>query len=208
MISNDLDAIIFDLGGVILRIDYQLTVKAFEKLGLKSFDKVYSKAGQTELFDLFETGEISAQHFINNLLTFLPPNTSPNRVVAAWNSMLLDFSPEIMDHLRELKKRKRTFLLSNTNEIHVQAFTRKLRTQTGETSLHPFFREVYFSNEIGKRKPSPETFRYICELNDLSPGKTLFIDDSIQHIKGAKQAGLETYHVETNGFLPDLLKQL
>lgn len=205
---NDLDAIIFDLGGVVLNIDYQKTADAFTALGLKSFDKIYSKAQQTDLFDLFETGRMSAQHFINHVLTFLPQGTSANQVVAAWNSMLLDFSPEKMDFLKELKSRKRTFLLSNTNEIHVRAFTRKLREQTGEKSLNAFFEQVYFSNEIGKRKPHPETFSYICQSNGLIPEKTLFIDDSVQHIDGAKAIGLQTYLVQTNDSFVNLFTSL
>jgi putative hydrolase of the HAD superfamily len=205
MIHQEVDAIIFDLGGVILHIDYDLTRDAFRELGLKSFDKIYSKAQQSDLFDLFETGKISAQHFINNVLTFLPAGITANKVVNAWNSMLLEFPPETMDFLRELKTRKRTFLLSNTNEIHVQAFKRKLRSQIGEDSLDPFFEQVYFSNELGKRKPFADTFDYICRQNGLVPEKTLFIDDSIQHIEGAASIGLQTYHFQTNDSLTHLL---
>ncbi|MGV3631340.1 MAG: HAD family hydrolase [Bacteroidota bacterium] len=205
MIHQEFDAIIFDLGGVILNIDYQKTTDAFQKLGLKSFDKIYSKAQQSDLFDLFETGKISSQHFINNILTFLPAGISANQVVAAWNSMLLNFPPETMHFLRELRSKKRTFLLSNTNEIHVQAFHRKLRSQIGEESLHPFFEQVFFSNEIGKRKPFADTFDYICRQNKLVPEKTLFIDDSIQHVEGARSIGLQAWHFQTNDSIIDLL---
>ncbi len=208
MSVKNIQAVIFDFGGVILNIDYQRTTDAFGALGLKSFDEIYSKARQTDLFDLFETGQMSAQHFINHLLGFLPAGTSPNQVVAAWNSMLLNFPLEKLDFLQKLKSRKRIFLLSNTNEIHVQAFKRKLKAQSGEESLHAYFEQVYFSNELGKRKPDPETFRYICTENHLEPEKTLFIDDSIQHIKGAASIGLQTFHFQTNASfttLPELL---
>jgi len=89
-----LEAIIFDLGGVILNLNYQLTIEAFKSLGIEDFDKMYSQAKQNDLFDRFEIGQISSQYFINSLLPFLPNGTSPNKVVNAWNAMILDFPQE------------------------------------------------------------------------------------------------------------------
>lgn len=201
---SDYEAIIFDLGGVILPIDYSKTADAFKDLGLKNFDELYSQANQSGLFDRFEVGEISNSHFINSLLNYLPKNISANQVVHAWNSMLLDFPEENLNFLKELKLYQTIFLLSNTNEIHIQAFNRKLKENFNLNSLHSFFDDVYFSNEIKKRKPHPETFTYICDLNQLNPQKCLFIDDSIQHIEGAKQIGLQTYHFQKTNKITNL----
>lgn len=195
---NDIDAIIFDLGGVILNIDYTKTSDEFKKLGCTNFDELYSQASQKGLFDDFETGKISTPAFINQLLDFLPPNTTANQVVAAWNAMLLDFPNENLSFLEQIKEKKNTYLLSNTNEIHIKAFNRKLEQQVGKQSLHSYFINTYFSNEIGLRKPHPETFEYVCKQNSLIPNRTLFIDDSIQHIEGAKKIGLQTLHLAKN----------
>lgn len=191
---DNFDAIIFDLGGVILHIDYDATCAAFEKMGLPNFNEIYSQATQSGLFDRFETGQISAQFFINSLLEYLPKGTTPNGVVHAWNAMILHFPKENLDFLSEIKTGKRTFLLSNTNEIHVQCFNRKLAEVSLHKNLNPFFEKVYFSNELGKRKPHEETFIHVCEENSLLPTRTLFIDDSLQHIEGAKKAGLKTHY--------------
>lgn len=198
------DAIIFDLGGVVLPIDYNKTAHAFKALGLSNFDEIYSQAAQTGLFNRFEIGEISSQHFVNQLLNYLPLNTSANKVVEAWNAMLLDFPKENLDFLLELKKHKRIFLFSNTNEIHIQAFQRKLKQLTGESNLNPYFEKCYYSSEIGKRKPNPESFEYICKENALNPEKTLFIDDSIQHLEGAKKIGLNTHHFQAGELLQNV----
>lgn len=188
------DAIIFDLGGVILTIDYDKTVEAFDKLGLKAFDKMYSQATQSGLFDLFETGQVSAQSFINQLLPYLPVGTSPNHVVEAWNAMLLDFPPENLQFLEDLNQHKPIYLLSNTNEIHVKAFHRKLKHVSGKTHLESYFHKVYFSNEVQLRKPNIEVFDFVCSQNKLNINKTLFIDDSEQHLIGARKLGLQTLH--------------
>jgi glucose-1-phosphatase len=188
------DAVIFDLGGVILNIDYHKTIEAFQKLGLKDFDKMYSQASQAGLFDLLETGKISAQSFINQLLPYLPLGTSPNHVVEAWNAMLLDFPKENLQFLEELKKQMPIYLLSNTNEIHISAFHRKLKNEFGKSHLEVYFEKAYFSNEIQMRKPTIEIFEFVCTENKLNISNTLFIDDSIQHIEGASKFGLQTFH--------------
>lgn len=201
---NHFDNIIFDLGGVILNIDYHKTAQAFQNLGLENFDEIYSQAQQSGLFDDFETGKISGQYFINQLLKFLPKNVSPNEVVAAWNAMILDFPLENLNLLRELHTTKNCVLLSNTNEIHLQCFNRKLKEVSMEESLQPFFKKVYFSHEIGKRKPHLSTFEFVCCENNFIPEQTVFIDDSFQHIEGANKLGLETYLLQKGEQLVDL----
>jgi FMN phosphatase YigB (HAD superfamily) len=201
---NHFDNIIFDLGGVILNIDYHKTAQAFQNLGLENFDEIYSQAQQSGLFDDFETGKISGQYFINQLLKFLPKNVSPNEVVAAWNAMILDFPLENLNLLRQLKISKNCVLLSNTNEIHVQCFNRKLKDICSEENLHPFFKKVYFSHEIGQRKPHISTFDFVCRENNFIPEQTVFIDDSFQHIEGANKMGLKTYFLQKGDKLVDL----
>lgn len=197
-------AIIFDLGGVILNIDYHLTKEAFEKLGIEDFDVIYSQAKQTDIFDKLETGKISAQHFINKMLDFLPAGTSPNAVVKAWNAMLLDLPKVRLDLLSSLKQKYTTLLLSNTNEIHVDAFHAIIQQQHGLKNLENFFDTAYYSNELGRRKPDVDTFTHLCEIHQLNPSSTLFIDDSIQHIEGAKKAGLLAYHLKPGECIEDL----
>lgn len=203
MISDTVKAIIFDLGGVLLNIDYTRTIREFEKLGIENFENCFSKAAQTKIFDDFETGKISAQHFINGLLEYLPAGTSPNKVVHAWNAIVLDQPKGKIDLLRELKKTYSLFLLSNTNELHVPVVRRRWAEVTPEP-MEFFFDKIYFSHEIHLRKPNVEIFKYVCDEQSLIPEKTLFIDDSKQHIIGADNFGLQTIHLES----PDDLYQI
>lgn len=194
MIDNKIDAIIFDLGGVIINLNYDLSTKSFEELGLLDFKKVYSQLQQSSLFDDYETGKISTQHFINKLLTHLPQGTSPNAVVAAWNKMILDVPKAKIELLLCLKNQYKTYLLSNTNEIHMQ----KVRiewSKASQANLETHFEKTYLSYQMGLRKPDIEIFKFVCEEQGLIPAKTLFIDDSIQHIEGARNAGLQAYHL-------------
>jgi putative hydrolase of the HAD superfamily len=203
-VDDSIENIIFDLGGVILNIDYQLTENAFKSLGLHDFSGMYTQASQTGLFDNYEKGNCSTAYFINALLDFLPPNTSANKVVAAWNAMILDFPIENLQLLQKLKSNYRIFLLSNTNDIHLQAVNRALKKVSTENNLSGFFEKTYYSFEMGMRKPDAEIFKKVCLENDLDYSKTLFIDDTEKHILGAKEFGLKT-HLLTDGTTLDQL---
>ena len=94
-------------------------------------------------------------------------------------------------------------MLSNTNDIHIEKAFRAWN-QTAEQEPAHYFEKVYLSQELGMRKPHPTTFKAVCEREGLNPGRTLFIDDSIQHIEGAKQAGLVTHHLTDISYLASL----
>ena len=195
--------IIFDLGGVLLNLDYNLTINAFKKLGLVNFEEMYTQASQTNLFNDFETGQISSQHFINLLLPYLPAGTSPNKVVHAWNAMILDFPIERLQLLDELNKKRRIFLLSNTNEIHLQAVVRSLAKTTNRT-LDSYFEKVYYSHLLNLRKPNKEIFDLVCKEQNLPVSDTIFIDDTIGHIEGAMAFGLQGVHLQKGSTLETL----
>jgi glucose-1-phosphatase len=189
--------IIFDFGGVILDIDYLKTEEAFQTLGLSQEQLVYTQKNQSDWFSRIETGQISEQRFLNGLLELLPPNTQVNAIVEAWNALLGNYKSERLQFLLETKTRYRSFLLSNTNAIHERWFTQKLRKEYG-TQLSDYFEKVYYSHELGMRKPNKEIFEFVLQDNKLLPNETIFIDDSIQHIETAKQLGIQTLHLQQN----------
>ena len=111
-------AIIFDLGGVILNINYQKTIDEFIKLGIKNASILYSKKIQTNLFNQIETGKISSRKFLTELQN-KTTNANIDQVEKAWNAMLLDLPKERITLLKKLKSIYPLFLLSNTNAIHL-----------------------------------------------------------------------------------------
>jgi len=200
------EAIIFDLGGVIINIDYQLTIQAFEALGVENFKEQYSKKTQSNLFDLLETGKISQVEFVHNIQQSLGlKHVSSTEIISAWNALLLDFPKKRLEMLTQLHQDIPIFLLSNTNAIHVSAFHEILYSTHGIKNLNRFFNKVYFSHEIGMRKPHSEVFEYVLEEQGLKAANTLFIDDSIQHIIGAKQVGLQAFHIREHHEITSLI---
>ncbi len=121
---SEIKNIIFDLGGVILNLNYQATTYAFEKLGVQNFENLYNQKKQTELFNNFEKGLISTEKFISNLQKTTALNKK--QIINAWNAMLLDLPKERLEFIQSLKSNYNTFLLSNTNEIHIDFFENQL----------------------------------------------------------------------------------
>lgn len=187
------NAIIFDLGGVILNIDYSKTIDAFKNLGITNFNKIYTQAQQNQIFDKFETGLISEQDFRNYIKSEADKSLTDKQIDKAWNAMLLDLPEHRITLLNHLKADYPIFLYSNTNTIHLNAFKSIIKEQFGNKNLlEDTFNKTYYSHLINKRKPNPEGFEQIIEDNKLQPKTTLFIDDSEQHILGAQKVGLKS----------------
>lgn len=197
--------IIFDLGGVVINIDYHKTLKALENLGFKEIEKSYTQLSQEVWFDLFEVGKLSSVEFIERVSSYLPQTVNRDQVIQAWNAMLLDFPPERAEILLNLGKKYRLFLLSNTNELHIGYYLPKVKEWFGR-GLDDFFEKVYYSHQLGLRKPDPRIFRHVLKENEILPGETLFIDDSPQHIEGALNAGINAYHLKPPQSIPDLFR--
>ncbi|AMM52602.1 HAD family hydrolase [Rufibacter sp. DG15C] len=187
--------IIFDLGGVIINLDYAKSTDALRAFSKVNDQVAFSQKSQSELFDQYEMGQISSEAFRQMLRQEYNIEATDAQIDEAWNAMLLDIPSERIDLLRELGKKYKLYLLSNTNAIHMLAFNEIIAQSFEMPSLDSLFDQVYYSHLVGKRKPDAAVFEQILEENDLKREETLFIDDSIQHIESAQRLGIKTLHL-------------
>ena len=203
MQMNTFKNIIFDFGGVIIRIDYNRIVSTFSKFGVGDFDTIYSQLHQETLFDDFEKGLISPHQFRELIREVSGIPLTDGQIDEAWNAILIDLPKKNIDALMNLKKTHKIYLLSNTNAIHEIAFMKIIYNEHGRDILAEIFDKVYFSHQMNMRKPDIEIFETVLRENNLEPSETLFVDDSMQHIEGAKKAGLQTLFVEKGKMVAD-----
>ena len=199
-------AIIFDLGAVILNINYQNTIDEFTKLGVKNAATFYSKKVQTDLFNQIETGMISSNQFLKALQK-KTNNANIIQVEQAWNAMLLDLPEERLQLIKKLKDNHNIYLLSNTNAIHINAF----KEQLGDKKWLAFcelFDKMYLSHELGLRKPDAKIFENILKEQKLKAEEVFFIDDSPQHIASAKKLGIRCHHLLDDEDIIDLFPDI
>lgn len=200
--------LIFDLGGVILNIDFQLTNKAFAELGVTDFPTLFSQFHADRLFEDLETGKVGNEAFLEAMRKHTGEHVSEQQIVDAWNAMLLDFPLQRLQLLQQLRQQYSMYLLSNTNAIHLEAFNRSLMQTRGIPSLGVFFDKTYYSHLIGYRKPYKEAYQLILDEHGLNPAETLFIDDTLPNIEGAKAVGLQTVHLQSPRTILDIFRPL
>lgn len=196
-------ALLFDLGGVIVNLDYHKTINAFDALGVANTESLYNQFNQTEIFDGFETGSLSGKEFINLMKHQIPTYSSESEIKKAWNAMILGFEEAKLKQIKKYSEKIPCYLLSNTNEIHLEY----IQTLLGEMpfkNLELLFNKCYYSHIIGKRKPHKETFEWV--LNDMgyAAEDVLFIEDSPQHIEGAKTINLNTLYLTQERSLEEI----
>lgn len=201
---NTFKNILFDLGGIFLNIDYQKTEQAFIDLGIKNFGQLFSQQFSNTLFESLETGKISPDDFYETFRKETNTGLSNEAIQHAWNAMLLDFPKERLLWLERIGQQYPIYLFSNTNIIHYQCFIEIFEQSFPQSSFNDYFRKAYYSHELGLRKPYPESYLKIMELENLDPKETLFIDDTPKNIEGAQQAGLQTILLNNGSTVLDL----
>jgi len=187
--------IIFDLGGVILNIDFKQTELAFAKLGVGNFNQYYTLQSLSPLFEKLEAGLITPEIFYNEFRTVAKASLTNEEIRDAWNALLINFPSEWINRLEEIRKKYKIYLLSNTNKIHYDAFIKMFDEQIGKGDFNKYFIKPYYSHEINLRKPSKECFEFVLRSENLNPKETLFIDDSEANVEAAKMVGLNTIHL-------------
>jgi len=195
-VQHSFDTILLDLGGVLIDVDYQASARAFRDLGHADFEHLYSKAQQDHLFDGFETGALTPSQFRDRIRELLDLGLSDAEIDRCWNAMLGSIPAERIALVHRLKQRYQVLLLSNTNAIHVPAFSAIVEQENGIGDFKATFHGAYYSCDIGLRKPDASAYHHVLAKHGADPRRTLFIDDSIQHVIGAQAAGLRAEHLD------------
>lgn len=195
--------IIFDLGGVLLNLDIPKTTQAFEQLGAPEFKSLFGLGRAESFLKAYEVGYINDDEFITDLQQ-LTGGKGRDQVVHAWNAMLLDFPKERIELLAELRKKYDLYLFSNTNAIHLSAFVKTFSDTFNGASLDGEFSKAWYSHLIKLRKPDVEAFEFIIKDGGLNPAESVFIDDALVNVEGARKAGLNGIHLEPGKTILDL----
>ncbi|WP_165822161.1 HAD family hydrolase [Hymenobacter edaphi] len=200
--------LLFDFGGVIINIDYNRTLEAMRALSRAGSTIEFTQAAQAALFDDLETGRLTPAGFRQGLRTHYDLHHATDAELdAAWNAMLLDVPLQRLEYLQELRRQGyQTALLSNTNSIHIAVINEMLRREYAlDKGIADVLDRVFYSQEVGMRKPGPEIFEHVLREMNWRPEETLFIEDSIQHIHTAERLGIRTLFLPPPATLTEAL---
>uniref|UniRef100_UPI00404B0F6A HAD-IA family hydrolase n=1 Tax=Flavobacterium sp. TaxID=239 RepID=UPI00404B0F6A len=185
-----IDTIIFDFGNIFIDINRKATEKALADLGLSEWTEELEHSNQ-----LYEIGKIDELQFMSTIQKHIP-NADILTIRNAWNIQIGDFPLKRLEFLQMLSNQYRVFLLSNADRTHIDRFEHKFGVSFAR-DFYSCFEKVYFSFEFGFRKPDLKAFQLIINNHNLTPKKTLFVDDTKLNIDGAKEVGLQTWHLDS-----------
>ena len=198
--------IIFDWGGVITDLDFEAGNKAFKKYGLNDFIEQYNMQVQKDIYLKLETGAVEPDEFRSELRKLIPNPISDDELDQCWSALLCELPEERWDLLNKVKNSYKTYLLSNTNIIHIKNYFNRLLKKYGNYGYTHLFEKTYFSFELRMRKPDIEIFKYVLKDSNLQPEETLLIDDFHENIKAAGELGINTYHLQEPLTILDIFK--
>jgi epoxide hydrolase-like predicted phosphatase len=194
--------LIFDLGGVILDLSVDHTLQAFSTVsGLEKLE-VKERFLSAPEFEAYEKGELTDAEFRDFIREIYGVKVGDQVIDDCWNAMLRNIPAVKLELLNRLKNTHRVFLLSNTNNIHLQYIQTKMMPAFGDDiMLDDYFHRAYYSHLMKKRKPDAEIFEQVLDENGLHPNESLFLDDNEANIAGAKALGIQTLHVPTSDLI-------
>lgn len=184
-----INTIIFDFGDIFINLAKKATIDGLKKLGLEEWN-----ADLDHLNIQFEKGNISKDEFLGGFQKQLP-NASIDEILEAWNAILADFPLYRLEFLQMLSKKYRLFLLSNTDSIHINTFEQRVGTSF-YSDFYQCFEKVYFSFEMGMRKPDSEIYLTLLNKHELQPKRTLFIDDKKENTDAAQALGIHVWNLQ------------
>lgn len=196
--------IIFDLGRVLLNLDFDASIKAFKKIGHDDEMLDHKNAYADPVFYKLEVGKVRPQQFRSRIREILlKEELTDQQIDDAWCAMVLNIPSYRVKILQQLKEKYRLFLFSNTNKIHIDKLLPEFKSDHG-INFPELFENVFYSHEIHERKPDLTAYKKVIELAGIHPEETIFIDDLEKNISGAERAGLNTFWLKDGKDLSEI----
>jgi epoxide hydrolase-like predicted phosphatase len=205
---QNIQTLIFDLGGVIINLKTEQEWLEEDLLPNFQPEKLQSLQ-QQQYFQQFETGNVSVPDFKQQLKEIaVNKNITEEEVVHHWNGILKDIPKHRVDVLKQLSKKYKLILLSNTNHIHMDFIRNYMVAEFGEDILQENFHTCYYSQEIGLRKPHKEIYEFVLQQQGITASESLFLDDKPENLSEPEKLGIHTFLVDFNALTAASLQHL
>ena len=184
-----IDAVLLDLGNVVLGVDFRRVFDYWSKISHTPPEHFYSEWSIDTEYQDFEKGLIDFKDYSAHLSEKFQINLNQDQWLKGWNELWTKPITSTIDLLPKISSVYKLFALTNTNRIHAEFFKQKYKVELSH------FEKIYISNEIGLRKPDVECYQHVCNDISLPPEKVLFLDDTQEHVLGAKRFGINAQQV-------------
>jgi putative hydrolase of the HAD superfamily len=199
---NSADALLFDLGRVVLDIDFDKVLACWAAHAACEPAHLVGRFSANDIWHRHERGEISDAEFFAALRASLDIGISDAQFLEGWNAIFTGEMPGIAPMLERAGKRMPLYAFSNTNPAHIAHFSKAYAEVLGH------FREIFLSSTIGLRKPEAEAYDHVVKAIGVPASRIVFFDDSADNIAGARNRGLLAVHVKSPADVANALAAL
>ena len=183
------DALLFDLGRVVINIDFHQTLACWAGHAGRPLAELSGRFGPDETFRRHETGEASDAEFFAALRKTLGIELSDAQFLEGWNAIFAGEMPDMNALLARAAAKLPLYAFSNTNRPHIEHFSKSFADVLGH------FREIFLSSTIGLRKPDAAAYDHVVKAIGVPAKRIVFFDDLAENIEGARARGLTAVHV-------------
>jgi FMN phosphatase YigB (HAD superfamily) len=184
-------ALLFDLGGVLIDINFQRAFEHWQALSTLSLEGIRERFGFDEAYEQHERGEISADAYFAHLARELQLQDDPRAIARGWNAIFTGEIGETLVLVQAARAHLPCFAFSNSNAVHQAAWSAMF------PRVVQAFDHIFVSSDIGLRKPERQAFEHIAREIRVAPQAMLFFDDLADNVAGAQAAGLQAVHVRS-----------
>jgi HAD superfamily hydrolase (TIGR01509 family) len=199
--------IILDLGGVLVDINPELTFSSFKRIFRPEILETLQWNEIPEEFIAIETGKWAKHQFLEYFQNVCKAEVTEEEIIDSWCAMILDFPHDRVEMVKTLSEKYQVFLLSNTNTFHIKYFEKEFKNRY-HFSLHKLFSKVYYSSEIGYRKPDIESYLYVMNDAGIKAEETIMVDDREDNCLIAESLGMKSLKVPEKSGLEAVIDEL
>ncbi|MCP9769852.1 HAD family phosphatase [Lacihabitans sp. LS3-19] len=208
VLKDTIKAVIFDFGNVIINIDLEKTYEAFAELTFKSPNKIKALFAESDVFRKYESGFYSDEEFRDVIRQVLSYPLNDQEIDKAWNALLLNVPKNRIEFLEQLKYKYPIYLLSNTNNIHIEKCMQYFRQSHGINNFQNLFSETFLSYKMGLWKPDYRIYDKVLSEINLKPEEVLFIDDNQENIIAAQDLRINCIKINPPECFTEILNHI
>ena len=186
-----IELLLFDLGGVVIDIDFERIFKKWSVYSGLPMQKIRANFSADAAFEAHERGELDSTGYYRYLCESIGMKMSFDQFSEGWNDIMVAPIDPTVNLLKHLSAQIPLYALSNANPLHKAYWENTYVDELG------YFRRIFVSSDIGHRKPEPDAYLRVADELDVDLQNIVFFDDLADNVEGARSLGMQAVQVKS-----------